>query len=45
MTHQTHEMPDLGIDVADGLDGLVVGGIGPTSETSDRQRPESSRSR
>ena len=31
MTHQTHEMPDLGIDVGDGLDGLVVGGIGPTN--------------
>jgi chromosome partitioning protein len=24
-------MPDLGIDVGDGLDGLVVGGIGPTN--------------
>ena len=30
VTHQTHEAHDLGLDVGDGLDGLVVGGYGPT---------------
>jgi chromosome partitioning protein len=31
VTHQTHEAADLGLDVGDGLDGLVVvGGLGPT---------------
>jgi len=30
-TNQTHEAPDLSLlDVGDGLDGLVVGGLGPT---------------
>src|SRR5205085_5035969 len=29
-TNQTQEAPDLGLDVGDGLDGLVVGGLGPT---------------
>jgi chromosome partitioning protein len=31
VTHQTHEAHDLSLDVGDGLDGLVVGGIGPTN--------------
>jgi chromosome partitioning protein len=31
VTHQTHEAHDLGLDVGDGLDGLVVGGVGPTN--------------
>ncbi len=31
MTNQTHEAHDLSLDVGDGLDGLVVGGIGPTN--------------
>ena len=30
VTHQTHEAADLALDVGDGLDGLVVGGYGPT---------------
>jgi chromosome partitioning protein len=29
-TEQTQEAPDLSLDVGDGLDGLVVGGLGPT---------------
>jgi chromosome partitioning protein len=31
VTNQTHEAHDLSLDVGDGLDGLVVGGIGPTN--------------
>ena len=30
MTNQTQEVHDLSLDVGDGLDGLVVGGLGPT---------------
>ena len=30
MTNQAHEVADLGLEVVDGLDGLVVGGFGPT---------------
>jgi chromosome partitioning protein len=29
-TQQTQEAPDLSLDVGEGLDGLVVGGLGPT---------------
>jgi chromosome partitioning protein len=29
-TQQAQEAPDLSLDVGDGLDGLVVGGLGPT---------------
>jgi chromosome partitioning protein len=30
VTNQTQEVHDLSVDVGDGLDGLVVGGFGPT---------------
>ncbi len=30
MVNQAHEVADLSLDVGDGLDGLVVGGFGPT---------------
>jgi chromosome partitioning protein len=30
VTNQTQEVHDLSLDVGDGLDGLVVGGLGPT---------------